>query len=79
MTSTIKQMVKSRDFTTTTSSTGAVSIPSELQDKLVGWASTDGSPRNIFRRDINYLVVRDFYNPSTAVANTQITIRLYYV
>ena len=77
-TGTIKKIVKSQDITVTTSSTGAVNLPEMYQDKLVGWASV-GAIYNIFRRDVGWLAVRDFYNPATAIANTTITIRLYYI
>ena len=69
---------KTEDFTGTTSTTGAWGIPVSVADKTIVSFYPTNMVACVFRRDANYLGVKDYSNFSP-VAEQSVTIRITYI
>lgn len=77
--STLNSKIKSTDITITTSSSGAAGIPVNLRSKpIIDVYTVGATPYLIFRRDVNYFMVKDSITLNS-VMDTTISVKVWYI
>lgn len=75
----LNSKIKSTDITITTSSSGAAGIPVNLRSKpIIDVYTVGATPYLIFRRDVNYFMVKDSITLNS-VMDTTISVKVWYI